>query len=60
MSARQPLPEGEVESATADRVRGYALSVETVTPHPLGSAESASPSGRGVAYVSLASSHDRG
>ena len=34
LRAPPPLPEGEAESATADRVRGYGLSGEGVPPHP--------------------------
>jgi len=49
LRAPPPLPEGEAESATADRVRGYGLSGEGVPPHPVHFADSTSPSGRGGA-----------
>ncbi|MFL5139761.1 MAG: hydantoinase B/oxoprolinase family protein [Microvirga sp.] len=49
LRAPPPLPEGEAESATADRVRGYGLSGEGVPPHPVRFADSTSPSGRGGA-----------
>jgi hypothetical protein len=47
--ALPPLPEGEVETAAAVRVRDYGLSGESVIPHPLAFGESTSPSGRGGA-----------
>jgi hypothetical protein len=46
-----PLPEGEVESASADRVRDYGLPGEGVTPHPLAFGESASPTQVGPARL---------
>ncbi|MFL5227920.1 MAG: hypothetical protein ACJ8C7_06535, partial [Microvirga sp.] len=45
---RPPLPEGEVETAVAVRVRGHGLAGEGATPHPVAPLrDSTSPSGRG-------------
>ncbi|MFL5138405.1 MAG: ABC transporter permease [Microvirga sp.] len=45
---RPPLPEGEVETAAAVRVRGHGLAGEGATPRPVAPLrDSTSPSGRG-------------